>query len=148
MNLTARVLHNVSADTFFRFDRETSSLFHAHDFRISADNYERAANLIWDLTNVDDANDLQTLRPDYGKYGPQVTHYRARRNRSLSVGDVVLLFEGDVPPADLRYVSTAVVNSVGWLWISPAPAFEDGENTTRFSESYCAHELRHWKADS
>ena len=137
MDLKATVLHNVSDDNFFRYDPETSKLYHAHDFQVTADNPEKAASLIWDLTNVDDANHLQSMRPDLGHYGPQVTHYRARRNRSLSVGDAIVFHEGD------RYAGTAVVLNIGFGWTNPVQ-WEAGENTTRFSESFCASEIRHW----
>lgn len=139
MNLTASVLHNISIDTFFRHEPETSKLFHAHDFQITADNVETAASLVWDLANVDDANHLQSMRPDLGHYGPQVTHYRARRNRSLSVGDVIVFHEGD------RYAGTAVVLNLGFGWTNPV-TWEAGENTTRFSESYVEYQLQRWGA--
>lgn len=142
MNLTAIVLHNESDDRFDRYHPDTSRLFHAHTFEVVADNVDHAADLIYELTNVDDANHLATLRPSLGvnapvPYGRQVTEYRRRRNRSLSVGDVVIFREGD-RPAGVR-----VVDGVGWEALEFEPEFTDGSNDTDVSEGYLGMERRH-----
>ncbi len=97
MNLHAFVLHNVSPDMFFRYDPKTSHLHHAHTLQVEADSPELACDLIWTLTNVDSADDLRLRSPHLARYAEQVTAYRERRNRSLSVGDVVVLFERERP---------------------------------------------------
>lgn len=158
MNLAAIVLHNVSDDTFDRYDPETSRLYHAHTFQVVADNAGQAAELVDLLTNVDDANHLASLRADLSQYGPQVTEYRARKNRSLSVGDVVMfreLAEG-VTLQDLsddlaglpdgrtqRPAGVRVVARIGWDALDGEPGFADGSNKTAESLAYCALVMRH-----
>lgn len=148
MNLAATVLHNVSDDTFVRYDPETSRLHHAHTFQIVADNADQAADLIWMLTNVDDANHLASMRSDLSLYGPQVTAYRRRKNRSLSVGDVVVFHEltGDVQrPAGVRVVTSADWETieVAGRELSRGPMWAAGSNETETSQSYLAHEVRY-----
>lgn len=153
MNLAAIVLHNVSEDTFDRYDPETSKLYHAHTFQIVADNTDQAAELIWTLTNVDDANMLASVRADLSLYGPQVTEYRRRKNRSLSKGDVVLLREltegvgladlnerlSDRPDARAeRPAGVRVVARYGWEALDDEPAHAAGSNKTGESLAYCA----------
>lgn len=94
MKLRAYVLHNVSTDIFFRFDPTTSKVGHAHTFEIEADDPLKAADLLWTLTNVTDSNDLRLSWPHLAQYASQVTTYRRRKNRSLSVGDVIVQYEG------------------------------------------------------
>lgn len=97
MKLHAFVLHNVSFDMFFDFKPSTSRLFHAHTFVIDADDTDQAADLIWILTNVDSPDHLRAEHPDLARYADDVAHYRQRRNRSLSMGDVIVFFHGEKP---------------------------------------------------
>lgn len=140
MNLSALVLHNVSRDTFFRYDDRTSKLYHAHEFQVVADNIETAADLVWTLTNVDDQNHLNTIRPDLSLYGQQVVAYRQRRNRSLSVGDVIVFRDLE----DERYVGAVAVASMGFEQLYVRPLYDQGKmpepNQTLVSEAYLAHE--------
>jgi len=139
MNLSVLVLHNVSPDMFFRYDPETSRLFHAHEFQVAADNIEKAADLVWNLTNVSDANELRSMRPDLGMYGAQVEEYRERRNRSLSVGDVLVFAELSDPP---RPAGALWVDGLGFKQVSEIAYDGGGSNTTTQSNSYEAHILR------
>jgi len=148
VNLSAVVLHNVSSDTFSRYNPETSRLHHAHTFQIVADNADQAADLIWTLTNVDDANDLASMRPDLSLYGPQVTAYRRRKNRSLSVGDVVIFHELNgiasfvTTGALERLAGVRVVASIGWESLEGEPGYTGGSNDADVSQSYLAHSNR------
>lgn len=109
MRLHAFVLHNVSVDTFFRYNPKTSCLHHAHTFQVEADDLDKAADLIWILTNVDDANHLRTGHPHLAAYADEVTLYRQRKNRSLSVGDVIVFYERE-RPAGAMEVATVGFN--------------------------------------
>ena len=142
MNLSVTVLHNVSADMFFRYDPETSKLFHAHTFQVVADNIDKAADLIWTLTNVDSANDLRSMRADLGLYAQQVDEYRARKNRSLSVGDVLVFRELAGDKSEGRFAGALWVDMLGFK-----PALEvaydgGGSNQTTQSNAYEAHIVR------
>jgi len=137
MNLCATVLHNVThGDRFWRYNPETSRLVHAHTFEVAADNTDQAAELIWMLTNVDNANHLASMRSDLSHYGPQVTAYRRRMNRSLSVGDVVVFHE--VVGDGQRLAGVRVVASVGWEALEAEPECIAGSNDTEISQSYAA----------
>lgn len=105
MKTYALVMHNVGPDMFFTPNAE--DLHHAHTFTVEADNIEQAANLVWTLTNVDGSDDLRLNFPHLAKYAPAVTHYRDRRNRSLSVADVIAFFEGE------RYAGALAIEAVG-----------------------------------
>lgn len=135
MRLKARVLHNVGPTMFFGYHPEVGDLFHAHDFDLVADNADTAADLIWTLCNVDDASHLTSLRPDLGEYGVQVTAYRARMNRSLSVSDVIVFYDENG-----RWIATMAVESVGHKHYAQEPAFEDGSNDTTSSVARLAWE--------
>lgn len=145
MNLSVLVLHNVSPDMFLRYDPETSILFHAHEFQVVADNIEKAADVIWTLTNVDDGNHLRSMRSDLGLYAPQVDQYRLRRNRSLSVGDVLLFTELGDPP---RPAGALWVDNVGFKDVAEVAYDGGGSNDTLESASYHAHLLRAANPDS
>jgi len=132
MNLTVKVLHAVGPGMFASYHSEGSELFHAHDFEIVADNPEQAADLVWTLCNVDGANHLTAIRADLGVYAPQVTAYRQRKNRSLSMGDVLVFFEGD------RFVTTMAVESVGHHEYPLVPRHIAGTNEEPESQSYIA----------
>jgi hypothetical protein len=137
VNLSVLVLHNVSPDMFFRYDPETSILFHAHEFQVVADNIEKAADVIWTLTNVDDGNHLRSMRSDLGLYAAQVDEYRERRNRSLSVGDVLVFTE--LPN---RAAGALWVDNLGFKQVSEVAYDGGGSNQTAQSMSYQAHLLR------
>jgi len=137
MNLSVLVLHNVSPDMFFRYDPETSRLFHAQEFQVVADNIEKAADLVWTLTNVDNADHLRSMRSDLSLYAAQVDEYRARRNRSLSVGDVMVFTE--LPS---RAAGALWVDNVGFKHVSEVAYDGGGSNQTTQSNSYEAHILR------
>lgn len=107
MKLDAIVLHNVSPDMFFRYRPETSSLHHAHTLTVEADSPEQALDLIWTLTNVDPM-DLRLNLPHLAEYVEQMEHYRRRMNRSMCVGDVVVLIEGD------RLAGSYACDVIGW----------------------------------
>lgn len=107
MKLHAVVLHNYGPGMFWDYDPKTADLHHAHTFVIEADNIEKAADLVWVLTNVDSADHLRLTSPHLAQYAEQVTHYRNRKNRSLSVADAIVFFEGE------RYAGALAVARVG-----------------------------------
>lgn len=133
MRLTVTVLHNVSPDMFFRYGPD-SRLHHAHTFEVEADSVDTAANLVWTLTNVGDANELRQIAPHEAKYADEVTKYRARGNRSLSVSDVLVFHEGERPAGCL------VVAGVGHDMLEAIPSYEEGTNGDVVSKSYLAHQ--------
>jgi hypothetical protein len=106
MKLHAYVFHNVGPKMFW--DYSPAHQHHAHTFQVEADTIERAANLIWILTNVDSADDLRLTHPHLAQYAEQVSAYRARQNRSLSVGDAIVFLERE------RHVGTLAVASMGF----------------------------------
>ena len=138
MNYTVTVLHNVSTDMFFRYHPETSKLYHAHTFQVMADNTEGAANLIWTLANVDDADHLRQQWPHLSSYASQVMEYRARRNRSLSVSDVLVIYE--LRQEDAHLAGILAVAGVGHDTLDRLPEYVDGNNETEYSASYAAHQ--------
>jgi hypothetical protein len=147
MNLSALVLHNVSPDMFFRYDPETSQLYHAHEFQVVADNIDKAADLIWMLTNVGDSNELRSMRSDLGLYGAQVDEYRARGNRSLSVGDVLVFHEASAEQGGLtlgrgRFAGALWVDTLGFKPALKTSFDGGGSNQTERSQSYEAHVRR------
>lgn len=138
MRLTVRVLHNVSQDMFFQYDPKTSQLYHAHDFQVVADNVDKAADLVWALANVDDAEHLHAVHPQFAfLYDDQVTAYRKRMNRSLSVSDVLVFYEGE------RFAGARVVATVGHDALDTEPAYTGGDNSTEVSTSFEAHQRFH-----
>jgi hypothetical protein len=137
MNLSALVLHNVGPTMFFGYDSEKSTLYHAHEFQVVADSGEEAVNLVWTLTNVGSENELRLTHPHLAFYGPQVSAYRGRMNRSLSVGDVLVVHEIGV--GEPRFVTTLALLPVGHELFFEIPKYESGSNETLVSESYLAH---------
>jgi len=133
VNLGVTVLHNVERNSFFGFNPETADLRHAHTFQVVADNVNEAAKLVWILGNVDGPDDLST---HLSLYGPQVWEYRKRMNRSLSVGDVLVLEDLD---RDDQIVGVMACESVGWKGLEYVPEHEAGSNTTQTSKSYEAY---------
>jgi hypothetical protein len=133
VKLWVTVLHNVGADMFFRYDPATSSLFHAHTFTVVADSVEQAADLAWTLTNVGDADELRQMAPHLSRYADQVTLYRARMNRSLSVGDVLEFHEGE------RFAGALVVEGVGHRSLTEPP-LRQAITVGEVSDSYRAHQ--------
>lgn len=143
MNLSATVLHNVGLGMFSRYNAEGSNLYHAHEFQIVADNADKACELLWMLCNVDDANHLNQMRPDLAIYGQQVAEYRRRRNRSLSVGDVVILQElGE----GVRYIGSYAIEPIGWRSLPLTPIYDAGTNQSDRSAAFEAQV--HFLADT
>jgi hypothetical protein len=87
------VYHNTAQDPegrsvgFFGYQPE-HTLTHVADMEVPVAGPEQVAERVYHLLNVGDD-------PEFGTPDPQAVAYRARRNRSLSVGDVVVL-AGDV----------------------------------------------------
>lgn len=133
MRMKARVLHSVGEGMFLSYHPEGSNLFHAHDFDLVAENVEEAANLLWTLCNVDDANHLTSMRPDLEAYGSQVTAYRQRRNRSLSMGDVLVFYSENG-----SWLATMALEAIGHSHYAQEPGYEAGSNDEEFSRSYHA----------
>lgn len=138
MKLAAVLLHNVSGDTFWGYKPKTSRLFHAHTFEIDADNPERAAEVVWVLTNVETSDVLRLHYPHLSQYAAQMERYRERKNRSTSVGDVIVFYEGERPAGAFACAT------VGWQQLPFAPEFEcdyipDKKNESEVSASYDAH---------
>ena len=119
------VLHNISEDMFWRYRPETSALYHAHDFTVEAKDVENAADIVWFLANTD------SVEP--GSTYADVTAYRKRRNRSLSVSDVLVIH---TDAGELAGV--LVVASVGFEALEFMPAYTQGDNDSEFSEAYQA----------
>lgn len=134
MRLCVNVLHNVSQDMFLRYDPATSALYHAYTFDVEADSVQDAANLVWVLANVDDADHLRQNHPHLARYAPQVTAYRARLNRSLSVSDVLVFHEGP------RFAGALVVGIIGHWELGSVPTYTDTEPQSYRSASFRAHE--------
>lgn len=132
MNLTVKVLHAVGPGMFASYRPEGSDLFHAHDFDVVADNPEQAADLVWTLCNVDDANHLSSIRSDLSIYGAQVTAYRQRKNRSLSMGDVLVFFEGD------HFVTAMAIEAMGHREYPLEPVHAGGSNEDAESSAFIA----------
>lgn len=143
MKIKVTVLHNAGPGMFFGFNPETAHLHHAHDLLIEADSIDQAANLAFELTNLDveDLNDYKALI-----YGNQVREYRERMNRSLSVGDVLVM--RDLDHDDEPVLGVMACESLGWKGLEFVPEFAFGTNQSPVSESYRAHQDlvgRAWK---
>lgn len=115
MRLSAAVLFNEGEHHFFGYDAKTAQLRFGFQFLIEADNVEKAGDLIFLLTNVDDANDLRLNHPTLSQYAKQVAAYREARCRSLSVGDVIEFLEGD------RLAGVLAVESLGFKKLNKRP---------------------------
>lgn len=134
MRLTVVVLHNLGQGMFWKFDPEVAELYHAHNFEVEADNADMAAQLVWTLGNQESPEALRVGNPSLSRYAEQVAAYRARMNRSLSVGDVILIYEGERP------VAAKAVAMLGFDDLIAEPTFvgitsNDGEQ----SAAYEAH---------
>lgn len=135
MKLHAFVMHNVSRDMFFRYEDASSALHHAHTFVVEADDLENAANLIWILTNVDSADHLRLDYPHLAQYADAVTHYRSRKNRSLSVGDVIVFLERE------RYAGARALAMIGHEVVAFDPStIRTVTNERPESDAYLAHQ--------
>lgn len=130
--LCATVLHNVSADSFLRYNAKTSRLYHANTFLVRADDVERAGNIVWAVTNVDDAEHLSLMHPELSHHRDDVQRYRERGNRSLSVGDVIVFHEGE------RIAGVLVVEQVGFRRLSGVPRFYTAGRTVTHSAAHTA----------
>lgn len=89
------VLHNVGHGMFWEYISDKAQLHHAHTFEIPA-HYPpivvtHTASWIFELCNVDP--DMLQVEEEV----KQVEHYRNRRNRSLSVSDVIIFMNGEAP---------------------------------------------------
>lgn len=139
MRLTAVLLHNVSVDTFWGYKPKTSSLFHSHTFEVNADTPELAADIVWILTNADSSDWLRLHYPHLSQYAGQMERYRERKNRSTSVGDVIVFYEGERPAGAWS------CEPMGWKRVSadePQFACEytpDKLNASEVSASHEAH---------
>lgn len=133
MKYKAVVLHQVGPGMFFGVS-EGSEFFHAHDFDIEADGHMQAAELIFEITNLEpeDVSAAKALL-----YGDQMREYRKRMNRSVSVGDVLVLREAD---GEQGVVAVLACASLGWEPMNVMPAFNYGANVTPESCSYRAHQ--------
>lgn len=132
MKYEVEVLHNVSTDMFIRFSPETSKLYHAFTFEVEAIDMEGAANIVWALANVDDADALTRFHPNLAHLAPQVTQYRECMNRSLSVSDVLAFrCEGE-------YAGALAVEMIGHRELDKKPAFEPSRSWP--SASFDAHQ--------
>ena len=132
MRLAVTVLHNVARGSFAGYDPATADLRHGHTFQVTADSVDEAGKLLWTLGNVDGPDDL----PEHlSSYGNQVWAYRQRMNRSVSVGDVVMVYSHD----DSRMIAVLVCEPVGWRKIAWVPEYEHGSNDDVTSKSYDAY---------
>lgn len=130
MNFAVIALHNVGADMFQPYDPATAELHHAHTFQIIADGPEQAAQVAFEVGNVD---------PDgaHPLYANQVREYRTRMNRSLSVGDVLVVEEAD----QIGMVRAVLAcEPTGWKALPNIPDYVAGTNLTDISKSYEAHQ--------
>lgn len=89
--ITVEVFHNVAQDEHGRHlgfwgYKAGHPLVKVASLIVDADTVEQAMDVAYRLLNVGDD-------PDFGTPDPQALDYRAARNRSLSVGDV-LVFDG------------------------------------------------------
>jgi len=138
VNLAVTVLHNVARGSFFGFRPDTADLRHAHTFQVVADNVNEAAKLMWLLCNVDGPDDLPA---HLSLYAAQVEHYRQRMNRSLSVGDV-LVMERLEPEQQFEIAGVMACEVVGWKGLEYVPEYERGANVTATSRSYEAYRVQ------
>jgi hypothetical protein len=138
MTTTAVVLHNVSVDMFWAYKPKTSALHHAHTFQVD-DNAAptRLLETVWTLTNCDpaDAELVQAYFPELAHYFEQAVSYRARMNRSLSVGDVVVLLHGE------DVLGAWAVEKLGWAPVDrPSIDLSDVHNERAISQAYEAYQ--------
>lgn len=111
--MRARVYHNIHPDHFFGYQPGHPVVL---VFETELPTYDPDANLgfLFHLLNVGDD-------PHFGTPDPRAVEYRRRRNRSLSVGDVVWL-------QDTVWRACA---SVGWTNIdAPTVVVEETHGTT------------------
>lgn len=127
-------LHNVSADTFTRYDPETSKLFHAHSFQVGADSRDQALNLAWTLGNFG----VEDLPAHLSLYALQINEYRERMNRSLSVSDVLVVWE--VHGDEARLAGVFCIEPVGFRELEDIPPYERSLEHVEHSASYYAHQ--------
>ena len=89
MKVSVIVLHNVNlTGMLLGYNARTAQLHLADKFDVHADSLQHAADVAWVICNVDSPNDLPTYLREHVE---TVKKYRERRNRSLSVGDVLIL---------------------------------------------------------
>lgn len=133
MTVRVLVLHNVSPDSYKRYDARTSRLHHAHTFTLESDLAAHALakrfyvlDYIWMLTNIDATRIMAT-------YADQAMDYRERRNRSLSIGDALVLLDEET------ILSAYGANSLGFEEID-VPKFDrsDIDNRREHSLAYDA----------
>jgi hypothetical protein len=141
--IRATVLHSVGPGMFFGYLPGQSHLHLAHVFQLDVQDDVAAfakpqfiAEILWTLCNVDGPEDLHG---DWQVYAPQVAEYRRRRNRSLSMGDVVLLEKAWEDQAEPLGALHAV--SVGWEMLEGFPPYFSDRDTPDVSASYAAHRI-------
>lgn len=133
MKLHAYVFHNVGPTMFWEYAAE--NMHHAHTFQVEADTLPAAADLIWNLTNVGNADELRLTFPHLSEYAGQVSAYRARENRSLCVGDAIVFFERE------RFAGALAVASMGFDEVGfDLEALTNVNNNGTRSDSRRAHD--------
>lgn len=134
-NFRVVVAHNVSADSFVRWSSGMSELFYAHTFTVTADTPELACDLVWLLTNVDDHEHLRQAHPHLAEYCDTVKEYRVAGNRSLSMGDV-LVITGLVGPSQIQVNHGAWTPAiVGWKQLTRIPEIDEARTPREAWES-------------
>lgn len=92
-NYQVRILHNEGRGHFFGYDPDTADLYLVHTYEV-----ERQSNGRPEPKNVA-AQAFHTFNvgddPSFGTPQPEAVAYRAKRLRSLSEGDVVLVIDPD-----------------------------------------------------
>lgn len=91
------VLHNTGDGVFWEYKPDKAILSHAHTFDVAdfADGPEHPLGLIYELTNVGTEYLDHHHAEHIESYDQQVKAYRDRGNRSTSVGDVIVVLEGE-----------------------------------------------------
>lgn len=131
MNLAVTVLHYVRyADR----DAGDGDHHHAHTFQVMADNVDLAADVVYTLANVDNED---MLPANLRLYGPQVKHYRERMNRSMTVGDILVMEALSEDTA--RIAAVLGCQPTGWTKLDIQPEYDTtAGNHSQVSESYQA----------
>jgi hypothetical protein len=114
--MRVRVYHNIDPDHFFGYQpgHAVVPVFTA-DIPTEEWNPDRVLEQVFHLLNVGDD-------PEFGTPDPRAVAYRQRRNRSLSVGDVVWLDD---------IITWRACARVGWTHIDPPTVvFQETHGTT------------------
>lgn len=121
----AHILHNTNVEDPRRWLQgfeEGDDLIEVYHLPLAVTDEQEALRTVWALFNADDRSHLAEIAPAVdAMYGEHLDEYRRNMNRSLSVGDVVIL--GEILEGGAEAESAWACRSDGWTELIQIPTY-------------------------